>query len=129
MEFVAYGHPNIRATHRTTIEFTKDKDLSLKGDCIIGVNSDFDVNVLRNYIKKSKGKCVRIILSVDDIQQEVKAELNPDFNDKHEIVIRKSDFKSKRTLAIKADKAACDLERKFVKKLQNNKCKIIVKVI
>ena len=41
--FTAYGHKNILATHKTTIEFTKDKELSLKGNCIVGVRADFDL--------------------------------------------------------------------------------------
>jgi hypothetical protein len=33
----AQGHENILATHKTTLEFTKDKRLSKKGDCIVAV--------------------------------------------------------------------------------------------
>ncbi|HIP58595.1 MAG TPA: DUF371 domain-containing protein, partial [Archaeoglobus profundus] len=32
----AWGHPNITAKHRTTLEITKDEELSIRGDCIIG---------------------------------------------------------------------------------------------
>ena len=31
----AYGHRNIRATHRSTFELTKDDYLTHRGDCII----------------------------------------------------------------------------------------------
>ena len=35
----AWGHENIMCTHRTTIEITRDKNMSKRGDCIIGVNA------------------------------------------------------------------------------------------
>lgn len=124
MQFVAYGYPNIRATHKTTIEFTKEKDLSLKGDCIVGVNADFDAKALREFIGQNKDKKVRIILCVDDIKEEICAELNPHFNDNKEMVIRKSGFISKRTFAIKADKAASDLDRELVKRIKNSNQRI-----
>ena len=48
MKFSARGHENIRGVHKTTFEFTKEKELTLKGDCIIGVNADFDFNLAMN---------------------------------------------------------------------------------
>src|SRR5271157_1690273 len=39
-EIVAYGHPNISATHTTTFEVTKDPDLGKEGSCIIGVKAN-----------------------------------------------------------------------------------------
>ncbi|MEM3446565.1 MAG: DUF371 domain-containing protein, partial [Candidatus Korarchaeum sp.] len=33
-EILAYGHPNIRATHRTTMQVTKDEEISRRADCI-----------------------------------------------------------------------------------------------
>ena len=114
MEFVACGNSNIRATHKTTIELTKDKELSLKGDCIIGVNAGFNINSLKRFVRENKDKKIRIIFSVDNLKEEIIAELNPVFSDHKELVIRKSDFISKRTFAIKANKAACDLDRKLV---------------
>jgi len=129
MQFTAYGHPNIRATHKTTIEFTKDQDLSLKGDCITGVNANFDVKVLKDFIKQNKDKKIRIILAVDDLKEEIIAELNPFFDDSNEVIIRKSDFVSKRTFAIKADKAAFDIDKRLINKLKNLNKKIIIKYI
>ena len=36
----AQGHENILGTHKTTLEFTKDKHLTKKGDCIVAVAAD-----------------------------------------------------------------------------------------
>ena len=40
------GHENIRSNHKKTIEITKEAELTLRGDCIIGVcatSSCFDL--------------------------------------------------------------------------------------
>ena len=39
-KITAFGHPNIVANHKTTLEFTKEKHLSPKGDCIVGINAN-----------------------------------------------------------------------------------------
>ena len=54
-------------------------------------------------------KSMKIIIIIKEKKWEVNAELNPDFDDDKEIVIRKSDFISKRTLGVNADKGAVDL--------------------
>lgn len=130
MKFTAYGHENITAKHKTTLEFTKDKNLSLKGDCILGVRADFSLEKIKEFINKLKTNKIRIIISLKNnknnkiMKEEVIAEINPGFNSDREIVVRKSDFRDERTLAVRADKAACDLGRGFVDKLKNNKQKI-----
>ena len=127
-KFHAYGHPNILATHKTTLEFTKDKELSLNGNCIVGVKADFDLDILKDFIKKSKHKKIKIIIEYGNKKNKetVEAELNPDFNDNQEIVIRKTGFVSERTFAIKADKAAFDLKSELISFLKDKKNKISV---
>ena len=122
MEFKAKGHKNLLGTHATTLEFTKDTELTLKGDCIIGVKSDFSVEEL----KKLKGK-IKITLSTAKVTGNVSekesdiitAEINPEFNDDKEMVIRTSDFVDKRTFAINATKAAKDINRELLEKLKD----------
>ena len=134
-KFTAYGHENITAKHKTTLEFTKDKDLSLKGDCIIGVKAGFSLNQLKKVINKLKTNKIRIIISLKNkknnkiIKEEIIAEVNPDFDSDREIVIRKSDFRDGRTFAVRADKAVCDLSRDFVNKLKNNSQRIEVYIM
>jgi hypothetical protein len=41
-----------------------------------------------------------------------------------DMVVRKSNYICNRTLAIRADKAACDLSRRLVEKLKNQKQKV-----
>lgn len=129
-KFKAYGHPNITAKHKTTLEFTKDEELTLKGDCIVGVKADFSLPLLKKFIESLKNnKKIKIIIKVGDLSEEVNAEVNPDFNSDREMVIRKSDFKDERSFAIGADKAASDLSSEFVKYLSNSEQEISVILI
>ena len=72
---------------------------------------------------------IKVIITVDDLKEEITAEINKDFDDKREIVIRKTDFVSKRTLGIKADKAAIDVNRDLVDKLKDSNVRGIVEII
>ena len=115
--FHAWGHHNISALHKTTLEFTKDADVTPEGDCIIGVNADFDSNELQNFVKQHD--TVRITLKIDDLKEVINAQTNPDFSDDRELVIRMGEHVSPRTFAVRADKSAKYLSRDFVKKLQS----------
>ena|SRR3989344_1629514 len=127
-KFRAFGHHNILGTHKATLEFTKDGDLSLKGNCIIGVKADFELEKLKEFIRKANNKKITIIIEASGkkFKEKIIAELNPNFNDGNEIVIRKADFASDRTLAIKAHKAAFDLRRELIGYLRHKKNKINV---
>ena len=126
-KFTAYGHPNITARHKTTLEFTKDKELSLRGDCIVGVKADFSLSLLKKFIKSLKTNTrknskgifmkIKIIIKVDDLTEEINCEINPDFNSDREMVIRKSDFVDERTFAVRADKSASELDKGIVELL------------
>ena len=58
------------------------------------------------------------------IIEKINAEINKSFNSDKEMVIRKSDFIDERTLAIKADKAAFELDKDLVVFLKEKKSKI-----
>lgn len=129
--FNAWGHENILGTHQTTIEFTKDKELSLRGTCIIGVKADFKSDKLSEFSKNlinRKKKSIIIKIKAGDLQEEVIADVNPGFNDDKEMVIRKSNFIDKRTFAINADKSAFELSRRLINSLKTKKYKIIVEI-
>ena len=118
-KFKAFSHKNILAKHRNTIEITKHKDLSLKGDCIIGVNSDFELKKIKEEIK-GKNR-IEIIINANKIEDSFTAEINHKFADKEEIVFRRSDFSSERTLGIHCNKACIDLKEELIKELKNHK--------
>ncbi len=131
-EIIAYGHPNILSNHKTTIEITKDNNLTKNGNCIIGVKAnkscfDLDKNI-KNSLKE--GRNIKITFCVDNIIDEIIAKGSPNLSleNKKDIVIRKSDFIDNRTLAIKADKAACDLKSKLINSLKDEKIRIKIRL-
>jgi hypothetical protein len=123
------GHENILATHKTTLEFTKDFHLSKKGACIVTVAADKVLADLSPEFKENLRKPhakLSVRIEVDDIIEQVNAYGSPKLILTHptDMVIRKSDYVCNRTLAIHADKAAQDLPRDFVEKLRNPKQKV-----
>jgi uncharacterized protein len=124
--FFCYGHKNVLGTHRNTFEFTKDKDLTLRGDCIIGVKADFKCADLMNFIKNKKKILIKI--KVDDIVEEIECEVNPCFYNDHEIVVRRGDYCSVRTLGVNCNKASKDLSREMMDKMKDPKCKMEVEI-
>jgi len=126
--FKISGHENILANHKTTLEFAKDKEVDKRGDCVVGVNADFSLEEIKRFIKRLNNKKFKIIIFFNDKKEEINAEINPDFNSDDEIVIRKTEFVSGRTLAISADKSASDLDRELVELMQGKK-EFLVKLI
>ncbi len=126
MVFTCRGHENITALHRTTLEFTKDKELSRRGDCIVGVAADFSLKELQMLVKFSKK--MRIRMSIEDLKEpqvaelseEIEGDVNPTFCDENEIVIRLGSFTSQRTLLTNTNKAAKHLNTNFVRCLKNS---------
>jgi uncharacterized protein len=125
--FHIFGHSNVLATHYNTLEFTKEDKLTKEGDCILGVRADFDSSELKKIVKKFSK--IKILIRVENYKEEVNALTNKEFDDTHEIVIRKSEYPSKRTFGIRADKAAKDIDRKIIELLKNPETKGVVEVI
>ena len=123
--FKATGHGNMLATHRNTFEFTKAANVTEKGDCIIAVNADFELKKIRQFLQKEK---IKITMSANGIKETITATPNQDFSDNHEIVVRITDFRSKRTFATRADKSAAQLDRRLVKALKNDKTVIVITI-
>lgn len=129
-----YGHQNIQATHQTTLEFTKDQQLTKRGDCIIAVATDKALADLsgefKETLQKPKAK-LTIIIEVNGITEQINASGSPQLILTHaaDAVVRKSAFICNRTLAIHADKAACDLARTLVEKLKNPQQKVKITLI
>ena len=117
MQFTAYGHANIEGTHKTTLEFTQHTSVTPKGDCIIGTRADFDAEAIAALAQVSKR--LKITLQTRGSSVVIIGESNKNFVPSPEIVIRKTDFVSPRTLVLKADKAAADLPRPMIQTLKN----------
>lgn len=130
----AQGHKNILATHKTTLEFTKDQHLSKKGDCIVAVAADkafADLSAeFKEKLRNTHEKLI-IIIEAGEIFEQVNAQGSPQLILAHptDMVIRKSDYVCSRTLAVRADKAACDLSRDLAEKLKNQKQKVKITLV
>jgi len=113
----------VRSAHPTTIEVTTEDHLTPQGDCIVGVSASTGCAQLDPQLKEGlrrKGSRVRIRMLVGPYIFEVRAEGDPrlELSHLHDIVIRKSDYVSDRTLAVHADAAARDIPREIVRRLR-----------
>lgn len=125
----AYGHENIRATHKTTLEVTKESTLTKRGDCVIAVGATKGAKDLSSEFKeamKRQDAQITITIEANGIREVVKARGSPQLLFTHltDMVVRKSNYICGRTIAIKANKAARDISRKLIEKIQNPDQKI-----
>lgn len=128
----ARGHPKITARHSTTLMITEDEEIGTEADCVIGVKADKAVADLRDEVKAAiqSGAPIKVTLEADDIMENIRGQGHEDLqlSNSNDLVIRKSDYTCERTLMIKADKAAADLSREFVRCLRKSTVKIRILV-
>ncbi|MBI2575897.1 DUF371 domain-containing protein [Candidatus Woesearchaeota archaeon] len=127
--FTAWGHPKITGTHRNTIEFTKAKEMGKEADCIIGVKADFEKELLKNFLQECRAAAspqIKMDLKAGEQREFLYFKPNPVFDDENEIVLRISNFCSKRTLGVQATKSARYLSRAFVSRLSHPEQEIVV---
>ena len=129
------GHVNILSLPKKTIEITKDSQLTINGDCIIGIGSNLAcLDLPENFKKKIKNPNTEIVFTIvaDEYSFSIHGKGSEKLTLKHpnDIVLRKSAFTCSRTIAIKCDKASDDIPRKMVKKLQNPKTtgKLVIEI-
>ena len=125
----AYGHENIRSTHKTTFEITKESTLTKRGDCVIAIGATKGTKDLSSEFKEAmKREDVQITITIeaDEVREVVKARGSPQllFTHPTDMVVRKSNYFCDRTIAIKANKTAKDISRKLIQKMQNPDQKI-----
>ncbi len=124
LEEIAFeGHPSIRASHSSTVELTKEADITPKGDCILGVSADKAARDLDSGVKellRSTGAFVMftIIVAEESFVFRARGSRRLSLSDARDLVIRRSDFVSPRTLAIHSDAAARDVPRSLVARLR-----------
>ena len=118
------GHKHVLSLHGKTLEITKDDNLTPKGDCIVGVNSNTSCIDLPEKMKKKiqnpKTK-IKFTLKVGKFSFTIQGYGSEKLTLKHvsDIVLRKSAFTCSRTIAINCDKASSDIPRDLVSLLQN----------
>ena len=120
----AKGHENVLSLHKSTFEITKDKELSLAGDCIIGLDIDKSMEDFpKGFKEKLANDDTKVIveLRTPNASDTIEGYGHHDLTLSHptDIVCRKSTFVCSRTLMIKSNKAAIDLNRDLIKDLAN----------
>lgn len=127
-EIPFYGHENIRSLHPKTIEITTESELTINGDCIVGVKASCGCNDIPERIKlllQNSKSDVSCTIMVKDFSFKVKGKGNNKLtlSNPCDIVIRKSSFVCPRTLATNCDAASDSIPRKMIKLLQNPETK------
>lgn len=120
------GHKNVTSHHKSTFEITKDVEIGPTADCIIG--TDMDKSMLdfpqefKDMIANSNTK-ISVVLDTENGHDEINGYGHEDLTLTHptDIVCRTSDYTCSRTLMIRADKAARDLDDKLIEDLKNGK--------
>jgi len=126
----AKGHPNVLCTHDTTLEITKDKNLTPNGNCIIGIEaskacSDLNKNLL-NYIKK--GNKIEVFIKYEDMVDNFFGFGHKDLtlDSKNDMVFRKSNYICDRTVLINCSKSSIELSRDLVNKIKHTTDKFLI---
>jgi hypothetical protein len=123
-ELTAYGHRNVQGAHQTTLEITKADQVTLKGDCIIAVRAskatmDLDPSLKR--LLRKTGSKVTLSIDVNGLREEASGFGDPRLRltSREEMVCRKSNFACRRTLMVKSNKAASDMDRRIIEALRS----------
>ena len=133
-EIDAFGHESILCTHKSTIELTKEGNLTKRGNCILGIRASKACVNLNSALKKKiqENNKIKIKIKVDDLVDSFygygSSELKMSNN--KAIVFRKSNFICDRTVLINCTKSSRELNRDLVKRLsvQGKKFSIIFEV-
>lgn len=130
-KIIARGHKNIRATHKTTFEITREQKISTRADCIIAVGASAAATNLTEEFKKHAKKIdaiIEVIIEVDGLIEQITGKGSPQLTFSHptNLVGRKSAFISDRTFLINSDKAAIDLDRRLVEQLKKPDTEITI---
>jgi uncharacterized protein len=131
---IAFGHENVSATHPSTLMITKDRHLTKTGDCIVAVSADkapADFNSKFKEKLKTENARLTIIIETGELKETIHALGSPKLILSHpvDMVIRKSDYISDRTVAIHSDKSSSDLPIELLKKLKDPKQEIRITLI
>jgi hypothetical protein len=117
------GHPNIRGRHPTTFEVTKELEISLQGDCIIGVGADkgaADLDPVFSRILRHDAALLSTTLRVGECNVLIHSRGSSLLVLTHlsDLVWRRSCFIDSRTVGIESDFSAATLPRDMMRLLQ-----------
>ena len=122
VRFRAWGHRNVSARHRTTLEITREDYLTPKGDCIVAVRSEIGLSDLPDDMKREirRGAMVVLIICSAGVCDSVVGWGHPGLglSDPVRMIVRRSTYTDDKTLMIRASKAARDLDRRLINEIR-----------
>ncbi len=118
------GHANVTGRHPTTFMITTEDEMTLKGDCIIGISADTSLIDLSDAfcdLLSDDRTILRTILSVEGIVCEIRSEGSARMALDHptDFVWRRSDFVCGRTIGIRSDFVARTLPEELIAALSS----------
>jgi len=113
--FQAKGHKNISCSHANTLEITKDNEITKQGHCIIACKANFELKKIKPLLNKP---IIKLTIKTQNHKETIEFTPNPKFNDDKEIVIRRSNVITERTLGINANKTSKTLNSKIKEDLK-----------
>ncbi len=133
VRFLAYGHENVIGQHRTTLEITTENFLTREGTCIVGINANQTLAEMPPEVKRLaqlESTVIVLRLQAGDDIQEIRGRGGPGlvYTDTTSMVVRTSSYQCGRTLMVGADKAASDLDRRFVRHLADSNAEILCEI-
>ncbi|MFQ6076744.1 MAG: DUF371 domain-containing protein [Candidatus Bathyarchaeia archaeon] len=133
-EVEAWGHENVTAKNRTTLEITREGWLTRRGDCVVAVRASRGATDLSDEFKQLARKAnarVTFTIEAGELVDVAAGWGHPDLTLDHptDIVVRKSSYICGRTLMIKSNKAARDLPRRLVRALKNPTQRVRVTIV
>jgi 16S rRNA (cytidine1402-2'-O)-methyltransferase len=123
VSFACRGHPNVTATHDKTLELTRDRDISRRATCVVGVASDHDDRALLAL----RGE-VRVTLACGGVRDEFTATMSPFFLGDASLVFRRGPGLRSRTVAFDASKTAAMLDRDLAARLASSDARLDVTI-
>lgn len=133
-EIEAWGHGNVTAENRATLEVTREGWLTRSGDCVVAVRASRGAADLSHSFKKLARRAdTRITLTIEAGGRVDVASGwgHPDLTLDHptDMVVRRSSYTCGRTLMIRSDKAARDLSRGLVRALTNPRERVRITMV
>ncbi|MDO9540116.1 MAG: DUF371 domain-containing protein [Methanocalculus sp.] len=121
-QILCRGHANVISCHPTTFEVTCEEELTLQGDCIIGVAADKGAADLSDAfcdLLADDSATLRTYLSAGGISCEIRSygSSRMTFDHLTDLVWRRSDFVCGRTIGIRSDFVARTLPRELIRVL------------
>lgn len=119
----AAGHPNVRATHRKTLELAREAEIGPRATCVVGVAARIDEEGLAALHGR-----VELTLAVGGLEERVRGRLNPAFRPGDPLVVRTAPAVTRDAFVIDADRGASALARSFAAALADPAARLAVRV-